>query len=513
MTEIWSSRGLIYHNRAGLPVKDAVLSRELNKAGELKLTLHPDHPRASFLQKRTDEIWVVRDGAEIFRGSFMESDTDLFGNLTVSAEGLLARLRDEYLRPHTVADYGGTAAGYLETCCRAYNAGRQGYSQFAVGVCRTLAIALFSDQYETIGESLDKLTGTYGGYLSVRRENGVNVIDYTEESGGYGLQRIEFGRNLTELTQKINAEEIYTRVIPLGKDLGDDKGRLTIREINGGKDWLNALTPDGYENTALLERYGVVSRTVEFNDIEDVGSLWNAGLREAKKCGGEDVSIELTARDLREYGVSAAALSLGDRYRIRIPHIGLDAVYPLTKSSEALVGDQVSVYTFGARRSSITARQTNAIRQVQSTVVQQGSAAATAAGAISNISTQVDEIANGDYVETATDSEGWSVRRWKSGKAELCAAGLGVSFGASGSGTVYGATGFKTADVTVPLPLTLADTAYAVSVAASGGSFFTVLGVKHTAKTSLTFTALAAADAWPVGTQYVDILITGRYKS
>lgn len=512
MIEIWSSRGLLWYPGQDLPVKDAALTRELNKAGELKLTVHPDHPRAASLQKRTDEIWVLRDGEELFRGRFMESDTDLFGNLTISAEGLLAYLRDEYLRPHTVADYGGTAAGYLETCCRAYNAGRSGFPSFAVGECRTLSIQLFSEQYETIGDSLDKLIETYGGFLSVRRENGVNVIDYTEESGGIGRQIIEFGKNLTGLTQKINAEEIYTRVIPLGKDLGENKGRLTVREINDGKDWINALTPDGYENAALIARYGIVSRTVEFSEIDDVGSLWNAGLREAKKCGGEDVSIELTARDLSEYGADADALSLGGRYRIRIQNLGFDALLPLTKESVSLIGGKDSAYTFGARRSSLTARQAGSIRQVQSTVERQGSAAATNAGAISDISTQVDEIVNGDYVESVTDSGVWRIRRWKSKKVELSAAGLSVTFGASGSGTAYGATGFKTTDVAVALPITLADTGYAVSLAACGGSFFSVLGVSRTAGNSFTFTALAAADAWPVGTQYVDVLITGRLE-
>lgn len=453
MIQICSTAGVLYDPRladAGNrnAVLNATLTMELNKAGELKLTLDPDHPRAAAFGRRTDEVWVISDGEEIFRGRPGEEEVDFYGNRTISCEGLLSYLRDEYLRPTVPHDYGSneekSSLNYMQLCVDTWNTGREG-PLFAVGEnCWDIPVRLYCGDHQPIDEALRKLTEIYGGYLCVRRENGANVIYYTEESGPLGAQIVDFGENLLDMRKKIDASDIYTRVIPLGKEREDEDGaggesgdKLTIAAVNPGQmkrgsaqpvnvgaDYLDAEDAEGYINEALIARYGTVAKTIDFSETSNPQTLLAAGVSEAKKCGGEDVTIEATAIDLRDAGADVGALRLGQRHRVRYRALGIDHVYPISACVMRLTAPEGSTWTFGAKASSMTDRQVSQQRSAAATAERNGRSAAVNAGAVS-------AILNGDYVKEAGGSGAWTWRKWASGAVEMWATDLETALGAS----------------------------------------------------------------------------------
>lgn len=57
----------------------------------------------------------------------------------------------------------------------------------------------------------------YDRYLYIRRQNGVSYIDFMEDIGKASGQVIEFGKNLLDLSEYVDATNVYTQIIPLGK--------------------------------------------------------------------------------------------------------------------------------------------------------------------------------------------------------------------------------------------------------------------------------------------------------
>lgn len=57
------------------------------------------------------------------------------------------------------------------------------------------------------------LLKTYGGYLRIRKENGVRYLDYLADYPNTNTQVIEFGSNLLDFTHDMVASDIVTAVI------------------------------------------------------------------------------------------------------------------------------------------------------------------------------------------------------------------------------------------------------------------------------------------------------------
>ena len=380
MYEIWSSAGLIWNPKIrgdDRAVTAAQMCRELKKAGSLSFTLPPVHVCFDRLPKLAAECWVLQDGEEIFRTRVLTSDRNMRNFNEVVCEGLLNVLNDERLRPGDLSSDGtfsGTAAGLIDKICAAYNARQTGSVPFARGSVDDFGtVKAEAGEYPKLGEFLDGVAEEYGGYLSVRRANGQNLLDYKLQSGVVGEQEIRFGENLLDFNEHATGEEIFTVVIPLGKTQ-DSGGRLTITDAaqSDGKDYI--------ENTAAITALGVrVAKVVTFDEIDDADALYAAGAAVFSEGGGVVTSFSLSAVDLRDAGVNVDRLRLGNYYRVYSAPHGLDTQMPLTKEDiDLLRPADHAAYTIGKSETAMSEKQASQNRAAN-TAMSKASSAMTAA--------------------------------------------------------------------------------------------------------------------------------------
>lgn len=121
----------------------------------------------------------------------------------------------------------------------------------------------------------DKLLDRLGGYLILREVNGTLYLDYLAEYGKESNTPLQITRNLKSAERDTDISELMTRIVPLGQDIetsdeieiGTDFSRpkVTIESVNDGKNYI--------EDTALVEKFGVVQGEVEFPNVTDKNIL------------------------------------------------------------------------------------------------------------------------------------------------------------------------------------------------------------------------------------------------
>ena len=134
------------------------------------------------------------------------------------------------------------------------------------------------------------------GYLVIKNENNKLYLDFLKESPVVTPVDIELGKNLNDFSLDDSNVNIFTRIIPLGKD------GLDITTVNDGLDYID----DKY----LISKYGVIETVMQWNEITIAQNLKDKAMVEFKKINfslksnlqGLDLSyINSSIEDLRLY--------------------------------------------------------------------------------------------------------------------------------------------------------------------------------------------------------------------
>ena len=174
----------------------------------------------------------------------------------------------------------------------------------------------YEDSFTTIK---DKLIDRLGGYVRTRRSSEEKIIDYVTDYGNINNQEINFGKNLLDLTQYVQGEDIATAIIPLGAKIEqseveviseeDDSGeRLTIKEVNDGLDYV-------YDEEAVA-LYGWIFDTVVWDDVTVAGNLLTKAKKELASRRLLSIRLELNAIDLHLLDVDIERIKLGDQIKV-----------------------------------------------------------------------------------------------------------------------------------------------------------------------------------------------------
>jgi len=500
MIQIDSDAGLLYDPRLTDDVRRlylvaAKMEIALNKSGALTVTIPEGNPTYNRLTQSVSELWVLSDGAEVFRGFVREIHEDIDGLQEVVTEGLKGRLRDEQLRPYKKTTYGGTVRGWLQMAVNTYNAQRTAagvtFVPFAVGTVDEQTLEIEADDYGDILTAIDNdLLKAVEGYVFVTRENGENVISWTKESGPEDTQPIAYGVNLTDYKRGDSAAETFTAVIPLGKSTGD-AGKLTVKTVNGGSDVL-------IDAAAAAER-GLIVKKVDFSEIETPAALKTAGEKELEKAGQIAASIEASAVDLADAGWDVARLRLGHKNPVQPRRNGSAQLLPISRISVDLINPGSGRYTFSQEYKTLTQIQT-----------QTAGAAAHAAAKADNAATPesvAQQIAQaetkyGDWVTTHGSSSGWRWRIWNSGTIDA-AGKVTVTLG---SASAY-AGGLVLMSGTATLPFSTADTNSAVTATVNDSSGAFAAAAVQTAANTVAVQVIAPA---AVASATISIILRGR---
>lgn len=340
-----------------LQVLSPKASYELNKAGSLDFTVLPGNALYYGLHKLKSVITLEQNDEIIFCGRVMETVTDLHNQKEVYCEGELNFLLDSIVRPYK---FDGKAADLFRQLLTAHNEQVEEYKRFEVGIITavddddetTVSGDSFSD---TLSEIRSLLLDEHGGYLRVRRENGVRYLDYVSAFNQACSQEINFGENLIDIENKVNAQEVCTVLVPVGKQVNGEY--TSIAKVNDGKDYI--------EDAEGVEKYGRIIKTYHFDEVTDPAELLELGLKHMAKMKAE-TTLTITAVDMHACGADVDGIHLGDTVHLHsVPH-GLDKNEVCTGIELNIENPEKSQYTFGLPQETLTESNANTVKRFSS---------------------------------------------------------------------------------------------------------------------------------------------------
>ena len=375
------------------------LTREVSKGGSLTFTMPREHPQYEMLQKMSTVVQVRQDGKETWRGRIFSHEADWYNNRAVYCEGALSFFNDSCVTPF---NYEGTLKQFLQHLLDVHNAQvGQKMKQFELGIVTAAlgnVVVHFGDadkygvgeDYGKIWNILDKMVlKVFGGYFycTFNADTGYNVLNYCDqavEEKRMSAQKIEYGVNLLNLTEKTDTNNLYTRIYPVGnkhtvkktawyyklmwwKDHSHDydedhEERWGIMETDTAtiKKYLPAgytynLTEGYIEHTEAVKKFGVIARIVEF-DTDSANDTFAAGVQALQQNHTMVTSYVINAVDLVDAGEATDRLTFACYAHILSAPHSVDAVMLCSKLVEPLDHSEKKEFTFGMTRRTLTDR-------------------------------------------------------------------------------------------------------------------------------------------------------------
>ena len=311
-------------------IQDSELKLLLNDAGSFEFDITDKNPEYGQLENRVSMIQVMKDDKEIFYGEVRQSGKESYNIKNVFAIGELAFLHDS-IQPQ--AEYHDlTTRQMLETWLNEHNSQVEERKCFYVGIVTIHdtndSLYRYTNRESTLDAIREKLVDRLGGYLRIRKVDGVRYLDWITlpEYGKYCEQPIEFGTNLLDYAENCSAEDLATAVIPLGARMEESpieglEAYTDITSVNGGVDYL--YIPEA------VERYGWVKKVVTWDDVTIPANLKKKGEEWLKDHQYESLVLELTALDLSDLDSDYEAFALGDTVHASAWPYGMDRTFPV----------------------------------------------------------------------------------------------------------------------------------------------------------------------------------------
>lgn len=373
---------------AGMPryeIVDGTISEAVGSASSATIKLPPSNVMRDVPVKRASVISIRKDGAEVFRGSVVDTTTDLRGMRTYSIDSAMMWLADICKPPHTIN--GMAVSTYLGALVTQYNAGCLAGKQIKLGkVGASLpSITLAASEYKSMLDLAKEAASVSGGELRIRYADGAVYLDCLASYSHRCQQTVELRKNLLGLTDEIDGADLVTRVYPVGKD------GLTIEDVNGGQVYL--------VNAAAEAIYGRIDGTLRA-DTDDASVLKATAASYLAQHSGLSRGIQVTAADLSAQDIMIEAFAIGDSVRVVSPPHGIDTIMQVSKLDTSLVGNKSSM-TIGWGKKSLTGSVSSS----------GGRSTSTSSGGSSGADAIIDQGTTGKW--------GW--RKWSSGVAEMWA--------------------------------------------------------------------------------------------
>ena len=341
------------------------LTLELGKAGSLEFDIPPDNPYYGRLSQLSTEVSVDMDDEELFHGRVLSNELAFNNVRHIYCEGDLSYLIDSVQKG---VQYSGTTHELFRRIIANHNARMDASKRFTVGNInienrnivlvgqsesenvntgnidyKQIAIDSIVDDWNNTFDYIQTCLIDYcGGYLRTRRVNGTIYIDLLSNFANTSIQAIELGSNLLDLKEQINAQDLFTVLIPLGDD------NLTIASVNGGSDEL--------VDTNAVARYGRIIKTHVFNNVTSASTL----LENARRFMATNVNVPRTisvrAVDLHMLNPLISPIRIGDKVTITSAAHDVDDALTCTRIEYDLERPENNNYTFGNPVQTLTQR-------------------------------------------------------------------------------------------------------------------------------------------------------------
>lgn len=337
-------------------------------------TLTPQHPAYDELHEMTTLVrWVnTRTGETEFEGRILRKPKDGMtadGRITkqFQCEGLAGFLRDS-MQMYQV--WNGIPAGRFLSFLLDIHNRRCPDKVIRLGRCTIdSTIHAVTSYRSTLEELRTNLIDKLGGEMRVYRDaQGELRLDYLPSLGNLTHTVIELGRGLVSLDHSTDAGSVITRLIPLGKRLGNDTPeRLTLKGYYTDD-------PDRYwvEDADAAALYTDLEGTVTFDEIEEQSELEAEAMRYLAEHNRIRHSYRAEVLDLSTIGADADPLRSGNTYRFRCALTGLDEELRLiSRTVDAINAPYKPTVEIGDRLTKLTERQADLTRTINYTIPQQ----------------------------------------------------------------------------------------------------------------------------------------------
>lgn len=362
-----------------LIVRDPSVKLAVSKAGEMSFTVDAEHPYLSNLRRMSGLVELLDGTFPIYRGRITSDIKDFYGAHKIETEGIMAVLNDSIIPPFNfpgdfeddtaykaAAASGNVVEFFFRWILSQHNAQVTAEQQIKPGVVTVSDpnnyITSSSEEYATAMTTIsDKLLkSSLGGNLLIRYEDDGNYLDYYAALPLTNTQTVEFAENLLDLSSETDGADIYTAILPEGKD------GLTIGNLPDG-DLTDDLVKSGkiiYSKSGVAT-YGRITRHIKWDDV-----TVDTNLRAKAKAALADNGLSMPET------ITCKAVDLGwqegiQHFRVgrmtalvSTPH-GYSASYPLMELSPDILDPGNTQITLGATRRTFTGSQIDAVRKAE----------------------------------------------------------------------------------------------------------------------------------------------------
>lgn len=361
-----------------LIVRDPSVKLAVSKAGEMSFTVDAEHPYLSNLRRMSGLVELLDGTFPIYRGRITSDIKDFYGAHKIETEGIMAVLNDSIIPPFNfpgdfeddtaykaAAASGNVVEFFFRWILSQHNAQVTAEQQIKPGVVTVSDpnnyITRSSEEYATAMTTIsDKLLkSSLGGNLLIRYENDGNYLDYYAALPLTNTQTVEFAENLLDLSSETDGTNIYTAILPEGKD------GLTIGNLPDG-DLTDDLVKSGkiiYSKSGVAT-YGRITRHIKWDDVTVAANLQTKAkaaladnglsMPETITCKAVDLGWQEGIQHFRVGRMTAL---------VSTPH-GYSASYPLMELAPDILDPGNTQITLGATQRTYTGSQIDAVRNV-----------------------------------------------------------------------------------------------------------------------------------------------------
>lgn len=319
-------------------------------AGSFSFTMLPDNPGYSLVKRMSGSIIIIKKSTRnvIWTGRVVSETEDFWKRRSCVCEGALAFLNDSIQELKTYRDQEMTT--FLQTLLRIHNSKVPSNRQIVLGAVTVHDMNdkhVYSTKYRsTWDEFQENIMDRLGGHVRLRYmgdEPELPRLDYLSDYPRSAVQEINFGENLLDFTKNWDLSNLFTVILPRGKQLeGDSDGNadyVSIASVNNGIKYVS--------NQEAVNTYGRIEKIVDFNDVEDPSVLLSLANSYITSQQFDEMQLEVSAIDLRNITWRTTSFELLDNVHcISYPH-GMDTWFPITEMEVPLDRPESVIYTMG----------------------------------------------------------------------------------------------------------------------------------------------------------------------
>ena len=374
-------------------ITDTKLSSKLNAASYFDFTIAPTHSLYSKLAERAGEVRIYFNNLILFKGEISQIEEDFEGNYSVSCTGVLDYLTATRVRPYSTVEgeqplkAPSSYDGYFQWLIDQHNSNcLDSRKHFSVGVNqgnmldKNNYIYRSSEQRPTTASEIeDKILNSAGGYLFVRYQDDLNILDLYADVHDVNTQIIDYGVNMLDFTKTTTAEGQYTAVVATGYTPNPPEGQTDAKMkpitlegcTDGGTPYSSTIVKmgDRVYDVEAVNRYGYHEYYVSNTDITTYDGLLYYACKTLNTLLSPALTISVKAVDLALImGDKYKHLQLGQAVRIRSKPRKVDEYLMVNSIDLDLMNPENTTFDLGASYDTLTGQQSAYLKTLNASI-------------------------------------------------------------------------------------------------------------------------------------------------